>query len=80
MRRAPKKYKFRRGLYAGLSAPWVAELVGCSNDQVRILLKQKLIELNKELQPKDIGDLVYEYRSKIPDIYEHPIFNPSFRM
>lgn len=53
------------GIYAGLSAPSVAELAGLPVYVTRNLLKQRLIELNRDLTLDDIGQLVYQVRSKV---------------
>jgi len=71
-----RKHKviYHRGPYAGLSGPWVASLMGCSYYIFKKKIKQKLIELNRELidlsqdeQENLIGQLICEYRFKKQD-------------
>lgn len=59
-----RKFQFNRGEYGGMSGPQVARMLGKSHRQTHRILKQLKVELNREISPEDIGDLILEYRKK----------------
>ena len=61
----PKGSKSRRGKWAGLSAPMIAELMDCSVSTAKTRL-YKLIETIplSRLTKKDIGNLIYVYKEE----------------
>lgn len=57
-----KKNKLYRGQWAGLSATYIAGMLGISPKRTRKLLRDKLSILQKdELSRKDIGILIYDF-------------------
>lgn len=59
-----KNRPHNKGIWASLTINYVASMLGCHYHTARKLLLEKKAEVNRELIPFDIGDLVYIYRDR----------------
>jgi len=53
-----------KGKYANLSGPTVAKLLKCNRKTAYKYLKQIVINSKREITLEDIGNLIYEYKSR----------------